>query len=52
MSLCGACYMYKHGSGCLEYGEGYEFEDNFDCDLFGLSNKAKEILLEHKKELV
>lgn len=51
-SLCGACYLYEHGKGCSEYGEGYEFDDSLDCRLFSLSSEAKEILLKHKKELV
>ena len=51
MSLCGACYLWKNGE-YSEYGEGYEFEDNMNCDLFDISTKAKEILIEHKKELI
>lgn len=52
MSLCGACYNWKNGK-CLMLGEdGYDFEDSLDCDWFGLSKEAEEILIQYKERLL
>lgn len=50
MTMCGACYWYRKGE-CLEYGYEVPFEDDVNCKNFAMTDRAKEILIEHKKEM-